>query len=198
MNVELFEIFSASLYILAILLIPLGMAFILIPDKTLSVSKRLNKWISTENLFNHLNQPRYKERFIYRHHRLFGAVVIVLTGVCLYMMMFFVEHQTLVQSLSRIAETEFGEMVVVSLFYSFIIGNILAMLIGFIIFIRPSALKPLERLSNIWIDTDNKMKVLDDTRDIPESVFHKYPRIFGILIIFGALWMMLNITSNFI
>jgi len=75
------------------------------------------------------------------------------------------------------------------LYYLLIGAMVLAFIFGVIMFIRPSALKTFERWSNYWVDTDAKLKVLDERKDLPDSILPGNPRIFGIFVIFGAIYI---------
>jgi hypothetical protein len=198
LTIEISTICMNSLFILGVLLIPLGLSFLLIPDKTLQLSEKLNRWISTEHIFDAINKPRYQERLVYRHHHIFGILVMGLTALCLYMLLFYTDRTLLLQNLLLLADTAFGQWLLESLFYIFIGTNILAFIIGLIIFIRPSMLKTLEYKTNHWVDADKKLEILDTTREFPESIILKNPRIFGALVIFGAIWIIINTKDIFI
>lgn len=182
-----------SLFIFGVMLVPLGLFFLLVPEKALSITAKLNRWISTEHIFDALNQPRFQERLIYRHHRLFGVLVLVFTAISIYMMVFYTDQEILLQNILLLVDSSFGKWLLESLFYIIVIANILAFFIGAVIFIRPSLLKKLESKANQWVDTDKNLKFLDSTRELPESVFIKHPRIFGVIIIAGGLYMVMNI-----
>jgi len=182
----------SSLFVLGVLLLPLGLSFLFVPEKILRLAEKLNTWIHTGHIFDSLDKPRYQERLVYRYHHVFGIMVMFFTSVCVYMMYFYTDVTILLEQLSLMMDTEFGKWLIVSLFYILLAANISAFIIGLIILIRPSALKSLENIANHWIDSEEKLKILDSTRDLPKSVFPGNPRIFGTLILIGAICIIMN------
>ena len=193
----IYVIFMDSLFIIGLILLPLGFSFLFIPEKTLKVTKKLNHWVSTEPFFHILNKPRYQEKFIYRYHRIFGLIFTVVSTMCLYMLLFYTDTSVLIKNMSLLTYTAFGDWLLESLFYIFVAANILALIIGLITFFRPSILKSFESIANKWVDTDKKLEVLDKTRSFPESIFLKNPRIFGLFVILGATWIIINSSFNY-
>ncbi len=192
---EIYSWLINSLFIFGVFLVPLGLFFLLTPEKALSITAKLNRWISTEHIFDALNQPRYQERLIYRHHKLFGVLVMVFTTICIYMMYFYTDHKLLLENLLILLDSHFSKWLAESLFHILTVANMLAFFIGMVIFIRPSLLKKIEDKANHWVDTDKNLKFLDSSRELPESVFLKHPRIFGIIIVLGGLYIVMNIEK---
>jgi len=183
---------TSSLLVLGILLIPLGLSFLFLPEKMERIGERLNNWISTEHIFDSLNKPRYQERLFYRFHHLFGGLVIVFALISIYMLYFYTDIKPLIQNIVLMADTAFGKWLLESLYYILLGANILALVIGVIIFFRPSLMKEAEKKSNYWVETEEKLKVLDKTKDLPDTVLSGNPRIFGALILLGAIYIIVN------
>ena len=110
------------LFVIGILLIPIGLGFMLIPDKIFKIAIRLNRWIVTDGFFNKLNKPVYRERFFYRHHKVFGIVVLIASVVCLYMLTVYIGIVSVTDNLIKLAESEFERWIfmVHGFFYLFI------------------------------------------------------------------------------
>ncbi len=125
---------TSSLLVLGILLIPLGLSFLFLPEKMERIGERLNNWISTEHIFDSLNKPRYQERLFYRFHHLFGGLVIVFALISIYMLYFYTDIKPLIQNIVLMADTAFGKWLLESLYYILLGANILALVIGLIIF----------------------------------------------------------------
>ncbi len=53
-------------------------------------------------------------------------------------------------------------------------------------------IKVAEKKSNYWVETEEKLKVLDKTKDLPDTVLSGNPRIFGVLILIGAIYIIVN------
>ncbi|MGB1799354.1 MAG: hypothetical protein ACPHLK_00830 [Gammaproteobacteria bacterium] len=183
---------TSSLFILGVLLVPLGLSFLFLPEKMSRFGERLNNWISTEHFFDSLNKPRYQEKLVYRYHFVFGAFIIVASIISIYMLYFYTDIEPLMQKIALMAETSFGKWLLESLYYILLAANALAFVIGMIIFIRPSLLKAIEEKANSWVETEEKLKVLDKTKELPDTVLPGNPRIFGTLILIGAIYIIIN------
>jgi hypothetical protein len=181
-----------SLFILGVLLIPLGLSFLIIPEKLEEIGNKLNRWVNTEYFFAELNKPRFQERLIYRHHRVIGLLIIVSTAVCIYMMAFYSDITVILNKILQMTDSIFGQTMLATSYYILIGANIIAFIVGLILVIRPSVLKSIEKISNNWFETEQKLKVLDSTRELPESMFPGNPRIFGTIILIGAIYIIIS------
>ncbi len=189
---EIVDWVVSSLFVFGVFLVPLGLSFLLIPGKVLQFGEKLNAWVRTDHVFDFINKPRYQERFVYRYHLAFGTLVMLFSALCVYMLYFNTDVTVLLERLSQMMETEFGKWLIVSLYYILLAANIIAFVMGLVILIRPNVLKTLGDKANRWIDSEEKLKVLDSTRDLPQSVFPGNPRIFGILILMGAVYIIVS------
>ena len=189
---EIYSWLTSSLFVLGVLLIPLGFSFLFLSDKMERLGEKLNHWVSTEHIFDSLNKPRYQEQLVYRHHKIFGLTVVVLTSICIYMMCFYTDISLILEKLLLMAHTAFGKWLLESSYYILVGANVIAFIFGMIIFIRPSLLKTMEKKANHWVETEEKLKVLNKTKELPDTVFPGNPRIFGTLILIGAIYIIMN------
>jgi hypothetical protein len=178
------------IFIIGVLLLPVGLGFCFLPDKMFKLANRMNKWIVTDHFFNAINKPRYKEHFFYRHHKLVGFFIVVLSVMSLYSLTFYMGIDRTTDILLKFSESEFEKWIFVVLYYSLIVAISLSIIFGIIMFIRPSLLKSFEEWSNHWIDTDTPLKKLDKQNNIPDKILPgKEPRIFGVFIILAAFYI---------
>lgn len=189
---EIYLWLISSLFILGVLLIPLGLCFLLLPKKMEQIGEKLNNWISTEHFFDNINKPIYQERLIYRNHKVFGILIVLITSICIYMMCFYTNISNITNALVLMADTAFGKWLLESLYYILIGANAIALFLGAVIFIRPSVLKTIEEKANRWVETEGKLKVLDQTKELPNTVLPGNPRVFGTLILVGAAYIIIN------
>jgi hypothetical protein len=68
-------------------------------------------------------------------------------------------------------------------------------LFGLIIVLRPSLLKRLEAVLNRWFVTEESIRKLDLQLPTPDSVFGRRPRMMGIIIVAGSLYILMNLWS---
>lgn len=178
-----------TLFCVGILLVPLGLALVVIPHKVMTLSNSLNRWVSTKEFFEFVNKPRYQEALIYRHHRKFGATIVICSLISIYMLVFYAGIEATVGGVERLAETEFGRWLLQSLYYILIVLCAVTAVIGLVVFVRPSLLKSLEAWGNRWIGTQEFLESLDDVHDIPTNVLPGKPRLFGVFVLLGATYI---------
>ena len=70
-----------------------------------------------------------------------------------------------------------------------VILNSIAFIIGILVFLRPSLLKSVERWSNRWVETEDTLQGLDKVHDIPANILPGKPRLFGLFVLIGALYI---------
>lgn len=175
----------------------LGLLIVIAPAAVMRVSQVLNRWVSTDQVFRDLDSPRASERLFYRHHRVFG-VLLVLGGA--YILYEFVGLESSVLGRNVIL---FGSHTVAQwLLDSMIVLNrvfaAVAIALGIAVFFRPSVLKTLEDSTNRWFAVDDSLKVLLDTElGAPEQLFARWPRLFGVLIMLGSLYIIFNLRVFF-
>lgn len=186
---QLYLWLQAALFWIGVLLIPLGLALLIVPARVLAMTGTLNRWITTKPFFDGINRPRYQERVFYRHHRLTGGVIVVISLICLYMLSLYVEPADLVRKLVSLADSEFGRWLMVSLYYLLLVCLALSVVIGIVVFLRPSLLKSVEAWSNRWVDTDRTLEQLDEVHEIPPTILPGRPRWFGLFVLAGAAYM---------
>ena len=183
------EWFISSLFVLCILLIPIGLSFFFIPRKMFLIANKVNKWISTDNFFHSINKPIYKERFFYRNHRIVGTLVIVISVLCLYFLTFYVGVETVTDNILRLSDSNFSKWLNVILYYILLFLISLVIIFGFILVIRPSLLKTFEKWCNHWVDTESSLNLLNSRNDLPDKYLPGNPRLFGLLILFSAVYI---------
>ena len=169
---------------------PLGLFLLIAPSRVARLGEIMNRWVSTQAFFDAINRPRYQEKFIYRHHRIFGGVVSLLSICTLYMLVFYSGMEVTAGFFESLAQTSFERWLFTNLYYMLVFVVVLALACGVVIFVRPSALKRLEAWSNRWIATDDKLKTLDEVHELPGGIFSSRPRLFGIFVLLGAFYIM--------
>jgi hypothetical protein len=86
-----------------------------------------------------LDRQWHIERLIYRHHRSFGLLVVTAAGFCLWQL-----------TRSSAAEILAAPGTTSILLWFLVASQILNLLIGLVLLLRPSLLKPMEAVGNRW------------------------------------------------
>lgn len=187
-----------SLFWLGILIVILGVAMIVIPQKVHEFSIRLNHWISTEHYFEQLDRSRPVERIVYKNHMFVGIAIILGSAYCLYVFIFGSDIDYLVSRMPLINNNVvMSDWLYSSLIYILIFANMFCFLLGLIIVIRPSSLKWLEKISNYWVESNGVFSKLDKTHSIPEHILPGNMRLFGFAVTLGGLFIVLNMAILF-
>jgi cell division protein FtsW (lipid II flippase) len=97
------------------------------------------------SLLEVFERQRRVERFIYRHHRLFGAAIAA-AALLLLVLIGMYHHRTAETSVWRFAPGVQAAMIAAYALAVF------ALIVGIYVGIRPSALKRVEALANRWIE----------------------------------------------
>ena len=191
--VTFYELLVTVLFWSGVLVLLAGLGIMIVPDLMIGLSQRLNVWISTERLFNRLDQQSFSERFFYKYHIIFGIFLVAAAVYIFYTFMFsFDPGKYSLSIFSSVAANDWltHSLVFVNLLFSFLI-----FLIGIIVLIRPSLLKKFEAAMNRWIIADETLKKLDVQMKVPDSMFNKRPRLMGLIIVIGSIYILINLSS---
>lgn len=190
--VSIYEWLFASLFWLGALLFVIGCLLLVCPAALLKRSAYLNHWISTEPVFDRLDDRIHVERYFYRHHRWMGGGIVVGAVYCLYSLLDWVRYDRVIGHLIHQADQTITDIVLDSALLILGLGNLMALLVGIIVFLRPSLLKSLERWSNTWMAFDRVTETLDRQIDITERWLPRHPRLIGLLAVIGSVYIMSN------
>ena len=177
-----------SLFWVGVLVFFIGLLFVFSPGWTIRRSNKFNRWINTKGFFDKLDTPRYMERWFYRHHYFTGLVIMIVSAYVLYVFFIGMGIDVAIGKVVAVATSDFGRWIYEKLFYIFLGANFFVFLIGIIVFVRPSLLKMIEDCANRWIGTDDKFEKLDSS--IATDEFPHNPRLFGVLVVLGGIYMM--------
>lgn len=189
---ELYLWLVNSLLILGVVLFLLGLWILITPASFLRMGQAMSKWITTADYFEYLDKPHYQEREIYKHHRVIGALVFIGALYTLVMLALNMSVEAITIALPAVVNAYWSEWLYGSLYYILLTANFLTVIIGAVIFTRPSLLKGVERVLNRWIDPEGRLKKLDERHEIALEVLPGNPRLFGLAVTLGGLYIMLS------
>ncbi|MEO5364966.1 MAG: hypothetical protein H7831_01125 [Magnetococcus sp. WYHC-3] len=146
---------------------------------------------------SHLRRPWRVERYVYRHHRWFGSLIL---GASLFVLSALIP--SLVQYYDHPVMSRHDHDVLLqlwmweSLSVLFLLLCLLTLLAGVVILLRPSLLKPLERWANLPLSPEDVGKLVTGARHhLLRWVLHR-PRVLGLLLFLsggGLVWAWLLI-----
>lgn len=157
-------------------------AVVAIRPSTLHLLRRgADHHVSMRRATRFLDVPYNIDRWFYRHHRLYGAVVGLLAVALLAFLTFGgTSYQWLQLFDPRYRElAEIGARTARVLLWGF---GVFALAIAAIVFARPSALKGVEAWANRWITARRPFRVLDREVGAPDRWVARHPRGWGLAI----------------
>lgn len=190
LNTEIQFWLASSMLLLGALVFLLGLWILSVPDNFLKVAQMMSKWISTDQYFDYMDRPRYQERFIYKHHHVAGVLIVLGAMYTLVMLSGDVD----IKKLPVIINSFWSSWIYNSFYYLLIGANLLAVAAGIVVFIRPSLLKGVEGSLNKWISTGDNLKKLDETHEISLDILPGNPRLFGLAVMLGGLYIILSMA----
>jgi len=192
-DISIHAFIVSVLFWAALVILCLGLGMVAVPRHILRLGQKLNRWISTDKFFQKLDTPRYGERFFYRHHLLFGSFIILGGAYIFYRFVFVFGSDTYV--LPVFTSGNANQWLTASLVFMNILFGTLAFIFGLIVILRPSLLKRVEAGLNRWIVTEDSVKRLDRQLQSPDSVFISHPRLMGLIIVGGCMYIVVNLWS---
>ncbi len=132
-----------------------------------------------------LDIPRSGDRVFYRHHRKYGAAVVLLAILVLYVLVF--GDTTRWQALFP---DDYGVIRVVLVDWARIVlwlTALFALIVGTAVFVRPSALKGVERAANRWVTMRPYTYPLERTVGSFDQPVTRHPRAWGMIIACASL-----------
>lgn len=187
-----YEWLFTALFWLGTLLLVLGLMLLLFPASLQRLSLTLDRWISTDPFFGRLDEQIRIERLFYRHHRFMGVLIVAGAGYCLYSLADWVDFTELVRGIGDFSQLETTALLLDGALLVLGLGNLLALLAGIIVLLRPSLLKRFESWGNTWVESDGVTGTLNRRIDVTERWLPRYPRLVGLLTVIGSLYIMSN------
>jgi hypothetical protein len=190
----LFEFVTTFFFWAGVLAVLLGIAVIAAPQAMFRLSTVLNRWVSTDEAFRKLDQSRTVEPVIYRHHRLFGAALMLGAAYIFYTFAFAFDASQLSGEALFFGSRGVADALLDALPILNVCFSVIGFAIGLVMLARPSLLKGLEQRANRWYRTDDSLKRLDTRMEAPERWFHRRPRLLGLIILVAGLYVVASLS----
>ena len=172
----------------------LGAAVALRPALLARLKTAAERRYSMRRATRRLDVPRNIDPLFYRHHRVAGAVVVALAVFLLYVLVF--EETGRWQAL---VADDYRQLAAILVEFAHIvvwIASILALIVGTIVFVRPSALKAVERRANRWVTTRPYTRGLEREHTGLDERLARHPRVWGTIIAIAGLVSTLLIIAS--
>jgi hypothetical protein len=165
-----------------------GLLFLLAPSLALELNRRSGRWVSTRRGGRVLERPINIERPLYRHHRLLGTALLLGCAYILYRLGF---HHDQAALLASLAGQALYAWLVDAAWWFVLLTTLASLLIASLLALRPSTLKGLEQRLNRWISSRRALGLMERPHHGPDSLVGRYPRVFGVLLLAAAVYILL-------
>jgi hypothetical protein len=157
-----------------------GAGLLIVPGRTLRGPTALRRWLLEIDLIALLDRRQTVERPLYRHHRAFGAAVIVGAVASLAILWVWGDQTAVTGMLSGILGAWGSRVVIMT---SRVLA-VFALGIGVFVLIRPSALKGFETQANRWVEPfpSSTQATVPAERSINRLIL-RAPRLAGLLLL---------------
>lgn len=167
----------------------IGLWLIIAPVSYARLEERASRSISLRRALRPLEISRNLDRYIYRHHHLPGLLIIAASSYTLYRLLFLFHPEQGQHLLAGLLPAPLCEALFNALQLTLILGHLFAIVIGLVLYLRPSALKGLESGANRWISSREKSRWLDTSYNLPARLIESHPRLLGLAVLLLSLYL---------
>ena len=175
------QLLLTALGILLVFGFAVGLAVALWPALLPRLRSQTDRHISMRRATRPLDVPHNIDRWFYRHHRLYGSCVVILSIALLSFLAFGARPEVLLHALPA-ADRGVGAILIDTARVVLWGLGVFALIIGVVVFVRPSALKTFETWANRWVTPRRALKGLDrEVRGVDDWIA-RHPRGWGVVI----------------
>ncbi len=175
-----------------------GVALLLAPSRTLKFNDYASRWFSTRSVQIALDKPHDLQRLVYRRHRWIGVLLILGGCYVLWILLVRYDPALVLVPLKRSLSPRVASGVLEAAWWLLVPANVLAVLVGIVMFARPSLLRGVESFANREVSTEAVGTMLDSVYSAPDRLIRGYPRLIGLVIIIASLYAGATIARLFL
>jgi len=164
-----------------------GLLALISPARAVALSEVLGRRHSMRETTRVLEVPVSTERFFYRHHRIFGTIIVLGAALILWYLGTRFDAGLMARSLADASQRIAVEILVETFELVMWIGAGFSLLVGIVVFLRPSLLKGIEARANEWVSTRQASRGLTEDHPGLDRLFQAYPRAVGLVMSLGSL-----------
>jgi len=137
------------------------------------------------------------DRYFYRHHHTVGLLIVAASAFTLYQLMFGFVPGSIARYLFQHLPPVVGDWLGSTISFVLLFGNIFAIIIGLVIFTRPSALKAFEAHANRWLTLRKHTRWFQDSRRAMSGhLLQNQPRTLGTLILVLSVYLVTMLSMS--
>lgn len=169
----------------------LGGMLLAAPNAARNATRTLDRWLPADGIARWLSAPYLIDRLVYRHHRIFGAILVLGSVYTLYVQAFHFRPEQAVPVLAGAVPNTMAEPVALTAAVFLFFGNLAAFAIGVLVYLRPSLLKGTEDWANRWISLEHVARFLDRPYWEVDRLLYRHPRGTGAFLVVVGLYILL-------
>jgi hypothetical protein len=167
-----------------------GVLLLVRPQALFALNALLSRWVDTDEVLGKLDQPHHIERFLYRHHRILGAMIVAGAGFVLWRWAFAYERSEFLAAMGTRFLADGLDWLPAALETALVALHGGILMVGFLVIFRPSLLKGFERTANRWQRGPATTR-LDSVIVGVDGAVEDHPRVTGLLLVLAACWCLL-------
>ena len=171
-----------------------GFWLVIHPQSAISFSNKINKGFSMRQATKPLETPISIERWFYRNAKLTGALLMLGAAYLFYLLFWTLDLEKLTYVMPGLNPLTW-EWLLTSFQIFFAVASIAVFLMGFVVLLRPSLLKPLEESANTWISTRQKMQFMSENVSRTDQLLARFPRQLGAVILIAGAIVLINMDK---
>lgn len=168
----------------------IGIVLLVDAERVMRWNAKLNRWYSTRNAFQKLEQPIDVKRVIYRWHRVAGVLVFAGALFTLDVLAFSYKTNALVHAFRGTGNPHLLGIFFEALRITLIVGNVAGLVAGVILCFRPSLLKGVEAVGDRYYSGQEAVKPLEIMHYQPDEFVRTRPRLVGALFTAGSAYIL--------
>ena len=188
-EMQLWRYLAVFLLVCAPLGVILSLLLIFKPQSFERINHFLNRWITARRLSELLDRGISIEHWFYRHHKGFGAAVMMGSLYVFIYFVFLFDKAYALQNLNWKIPRRMIAALLDSLVLGSLTGAVVAFLVGLFLWLRPSLLRDIEVDANKWVSSRQAIKIMDVPRDQVDRFITHHTRRFGWLLLLGSLYL---------
>ncbi len=177
----------------AVVALAVGILLLVSPARASQLRAKADSTLSLRRALRVAEVPRRSERLIYRHHRVFGLLLMLAAVFFLYRFVVAFDTAEFVRLVSGEGRPVVAEMLVQALLVFFVISHLAILVLGLIVYLRPSLLKPVEQWANRWISSRRAMRAMEYSHHPVDRLVDRYPRTVGAAVALGSAYVLVSL-----
>lgn len=174
----------------ALLGLVVGIVLLVDSARVIRWNATLNRWYSTRQAFQKLEEPIDVKRVVYRWHRLAGVLIFAGALFTLDVLAFSYQTGALVRAFRGVGNPAILSIVFEALRIVLIVGNVAGLVAAAILCFRPSLLKGLEAVGDRYYSGREAVKPLEAMHYQPDEFVRARPKVVGAFFTLGSLYIL--------